>query len=270
VQKGEKALPEEIEEAPEVEPVNRVEENIRRFENMRRFMEITGIPTLDLPLSTIHLPLFEQPSEEAKERAWTLLQQFLSPEQKEEVDNGHITENGKLGFYRIPLHRGEARFETQDINGLRKHAYILPAKVQEELKRREAQPQDQEGDNDFSCSMCFSNTAPDAPWHDVVLTLLLHIRSGNEKELWKKAGLTVTVFGIPIEFLGPPPPRISLMQHERPQRQYFGRSIFHECEENLERVIALSRMCAPVIVFMDETESMIGRTPPPATDNTPN
>lgn len=208
---GGEILPEERpEEASEVNPHNNYREVVRRlietnYGDVLEFVDVrpslqreSRFPrTFSFPGPTLQEREFlnryhasQKITQEAKERAWQLLKQFLRPEQEEQARENFVIENGELGSWRIPLKRGLAvSFETEDVSRLQEHQHILPEKVQTELTMREAQAQGKEGSKRFSCSLCFSDTAPDAPWHDVALTLILHIRAGNEKVLWERANI---------------------------------------------------------------------------------
>lgn len=136
-----------------------------------------------------HAPLTEQDQEviEAYHRAWELLQQFLTDEQKAQVPEGFIIEAGNFGTYRIPLKNGAW------LTGLLK---FTPTSNSEELDKLTNMLVDlghkpRGIPTESEIEICVSETGmPEgAPWHDAVLTLLLHIRAGKEDEIWKRAGL---------------------------------------------------------------------------------
>lgn len=96
----------------------------------------------------------------ARERAWQLLSELLTPQQQVEVNSGWVTEQGTSGRYYFPLTRRLAHFSG-----------VLPVAPHT---------------RQVKLALCFVDTAPEELWHDAVATFLLYIRSGREVELFRR------------------------------------------------------------------------------------
>jgi len=98
----------------------------------------------------------------ANKRAWKLLQGLLTPEQIIEAKlRKRVTETGRFGTYCIS-------FTPEMI-------CYNPILESQPLRRMR-----------YSGSICLLQTLKHGPWYDVVATVILEIRSGNEQLLFKR------------------------------------------------------------------------------------
>lgn len=130
-------------------------------------------------------PICEVSSEK---RAWDLLEELLSPEQKVRVLIwGSLIERGKYGYYIIPVSsRSSIRFFPKYNRPLRFLSLLYKLHKTEEKYLV--------GKLIWIKDICLSLTGfspieEDAPWYDAVATFVLHIRAGNELELFKRGNV---------------------------------------------------------------------------------
>lgn len=131
--------------------------------------------------------------EEATDRAREYLNLFLTKEQKEGVlrKERFIEEKGIHGVYRIP-------YELIDGDGNRIEFMPYPSSFLEKWERY----WDTKTEQDYRlyrkfCNpqkICILDSQKVAPWYDVVATCILHIRAGDEKEIFLKGASFNYVF----------------------------------------------------------------------------
>lgn len=119
----------------------------------------------------------------AELRAWEALEPMLSLEQLLQKEKyGYILERGSLGYYIIPMRRKFVLFQAHvftddDLSIQQIHAGKNTNHLRQVLMWGKY------------CSICLSDTGPQAPWYDAVATILYTIRDGNEIVIFKEGDI---------------------------------------------------------------------------------
>lgn len=142
-------------------------------------------------ISNHHNLLYPQIKTESRKKAWKLLSNFLTEKQKLQISTTKsFTEEGKFGTYRLPINNDFG--ETECLKKIKFiPLYTKPLKlIMSWIKVFQMEERFVAMAITTPKGICLNNTAYNmegyVPWYDVLVTLILYIRSGNELEFFKK------------------------------------------------------------------------------------